>query len=243
MAGNPEHQEHRTNWASFMPGLALDAVIFGYHDGQLKILLLEYKNTLLFALPGGFIHLNEDLNNAAKRVLHERTALSDIYLEQFYVFGDVSRHNASQLKDIMVANNHFIDDNHWLLQRFISVGYYALIDFTKAIPTPDAISDSCQWYDIANLPPVMLEDHQEIIKKALKTLRTDLDRKLIGFNLLPETFTMGDLQGLYETILGKPLLRPAFQRKMLSSGILERIAKKQTGLAHKAPYLYKFIGG
>ncbi|NCD69706.1 NUDIX hydrolase [Mucilaginibacter agri] len=243
MAGNSEQKASQIDWAAFMPGLALDAVIFGYHNGQLKILLLEYKNTPLFALPGGFIQQDEDLNNAAKRVLHERTALSNIYLEQFYVFGDLSRHNASQLKQIIVANGHFIDDSHWLLQRFISVGYYALIDFTKAIPTPDAISDSCQWFDITNLPPVMLEDHQEIIRKALETLQTDLDRKLIGFNLLPETFTMGDLQGLYETILGKPLLRPAFQRKMLSLGILERIAKKQTGMAHKAPYLYKFIGG
>ena len=91
--------------------------------------------------------------------------------------------------------------------------------------------------------PQLIQDHTQIVKKALDTLRTNLDDKLIGFNLLPRDFTMGDLQQLYETILGKKLLRPAFQRKMLSLGILERVAKKFTGGAHKAPYLYRFTSG
>ena len=141
----------------------------------------------------------------------------------------------------MKANGLQPQENHWLLKRFITVGYYALIDFTKATPMPDMISSSCRWYNISELPEVLLEDHAEIIARALDTLRSNLDQKLIGFNLLSETFTMGDLQGLYETVLGKPLLRPAFQRKMLSLNILKLIAKKQTGMAHKSPYLYKFI--
>jgi hypothetical protein len=83
-------------------------------------------------------------------------------------------------------------------------------------------------------------DHAAMVSKALDTLRADLDRRLIGFNLLPGTFTMGDLQSLYETILGERLNRTSFQRKMLSLGILERLDKKWTGGAHKAPYLYRF---
>lgn len=223
----------------FLPGLAIDSVIFGFHQNQLKILLLEYRNTGLLALPGGFIQSDEDLNDAARRVLAERTGLHHIYLEQFYVFGDRNRHDPAPLQAIMTAKSLTSTPDHWLLGRFVSVGYYALVDFTKAVPIPDRLSDSCAWYDLTDLPPLML-DHQTIVQKALDTLRTDLDRKLIGFNLLAETFTMADLQNLYETILGQKLHRSGFQRKMLSLGILERLDKHYGGGAHKAPYLYRF---
>jgi ADP-ribose pyrophosphatase YjhB (NUDIX family) len=233
-------QEVSVNGEGYLPGIAIDAVIFGFHDNQLKVLLLTYKNTGLFALPGGFIHDDEDVNSAARRVLFSRTGLTNIFLDQFYVFGDKSRHDIEPLKTIMRARGHVPNTDHWLLKRFISVGYYALVDFTKAIPTPDSISDSCDWFSLDNLPNLM-QDHRQIITKALQTLQANLDHKLIGFNLLSENFTMGDLQSLYETILNKKLIRAAFQRKMLSLGILERIAKKWTGGAHKAPYLYRFI--
>lgn len=222
-----------------MTGIAIDAVIFGFHEDQLKVLLLEYKSTGWFALPGGFIHSAEDVDHAARRILHTRTSLDNIYLEQFHVFGDYSRFDPQPMKDIMTALGVTIDGHHWLLQRFISIGYYALVDFTKVVPVRDDLSDSCTWYDLNHLPKLM-QDHGQIIQKALETLRIDLDRKLIGFNLLGEEFTMNDLQSLYETILGRKLLRPAFQRKMLNWGILERVAKKMTGGAHKAPYLYRF---
>jgi hypothetical protein len=140
----------------------------------------------------------------------------------------------------MTARDFSPDNDHWLLKRFVSIGYYALVDFTKAIPTPDSISDSCDWFSLDSLPTLM-QDHRQIVDKALQVLQANLDHKLIGFNLLPENFTMGDLQCLYETILNKKLIRAAFQRKMLSLGILERVAKKWTGGAHKAPYLYRFI--
>jgi 8-oxo-dGTP diphosphatase len=224
---------------NYMHGLAIDAVIFGFHDHQLKVLLMQYKKTGLFALPGGFIYRNENLVDAAQRVVSERTGLKNIYLEQFYVFGDHERSDPKPMKDILTANDIAHDDKHWLLQRFISIGYYALVDFTKVVPMPDTIFDGCDWYDLANVPQLM-QDHNSIVKKALTILRSDLDNKLIAFNLMPEEFTLGDLQILYETILDKKLLRPAFQRKILSLGILERIAKKWTGGAHKAPYLYIF---
>jgi ADP-ribose pyrophosphatase YjhB (NUDIX family) len=235
-----EQQESNISGEGFLPGLAIDTVIFGFHDNQLKVLLLAYKNSSLYALPGGFIHDNEDVNQAARRVLGSRTALTDIYLEQFYVFGDYSRYDPAPLKTIMLARGYTPPNNHWLLKRFVSIGYYALVDFTKAVPAPDEISDSCDWYGLDELPDLM-QDHRQIIDKALQTLQNNLDQKLIGFNLLTDEFTMGDLQSLYETVLNKKLLRAAFQRKMLGLGILERIAKKWTGGAHKAPYLYKFI--
>lgn len=223
----------------YMPGLAIDAVIFGFHDNCLKILLLEYEHTNLFALPAGFVKKEEDLNNAARRVLLERTGLNNIYLDQFYVFGNRNRHNPAPLQKIMKANGLTPQEDHWLLRRFLTVGYYALVDYTRAVPIPDQLSDRCEWYELNNLPELML-DHKDIVQKALDTLRANLDQKLIGFNLMPETFTMQDLQSLYETVLGEKLLRTSFQRKMLNLGILERFEKKYSGGAHKAPYLYRF---
>lgn len=241
MSNESRKQEINAGGDGYLPGLATDTVIFGFHDKQLKVLLLTYKNTGLFALPGGFIRDTEDVNEAARRVLFDRTGLTNIFLDQFYVFGDKSRHDTAPLKAIMTATRGVAPpDDHWLLKRFISVGYYALVDFTKAIPTPDSISDSCDWFGLDNLPDLM-QDHKLIIQKALETLQANLDQKLIGFNLLTDDFTMGDLQSLYETILNKKLIRAAFQRKILSLGILERTAKKWTGGAHKAPYLYRFI--
>jgi len=245
MSGNESRFEQNSEGAGYLPGLAMDFVIFGFDQDQLKILLLEYRNTNLFALPGGFVKENENLNDAARRVLGERTGLADIYLDQFYTFGDLSRYDQEPLRTIMQAKGMDPKDDHWLLRRFISVGYYALIDFRQAAPTPDPLSDNCVWYTLENLPALML-DHNDIVKKALETLRANLDRKLGGNEswaapLLAKAFTMGELQKLYETILGQKLRRSGFQRKMLGLDILERLEKQYSGGAHKAPYLYQFI--
>jgi ADP-ribose pyrophosphatase YjhB (NUDIX family) len=223
----------------YLPGLAIDTVIFGFHQRMLKILILKYRNTNLFALPGGFIKHAEDLDDAARRILTDRTGLANIYLEQFYAFGDHGRFDPSSMKVILGHNDIRVEPGHWLLQRFVSIGYYALVDLNKAVPSPDPLSERCDWYELDNIPPLM-QDHNKIVQKALETLRLNLDRQLTGSSLLPRTFTMGDLQSLYETILGENINRSSFQRKMLGLDILERVDKKWTGGAHKAPYLYRF---
>jgi 8-oxo-dGTP diphosphatase len=226
----------------FLPTIAIDTVIFGYHNKRLMVLLLQYKNTESFALPGGFVMKKENLNDAAQRVLKDRTGLSDIFLEQFYAFGNYSRHDASFFEQIMKGRGLKPSRDHFLLSRFISIGYYALVDFTKAVPATDQLADNCKWYDLKKIPQ-LIQDHNQITKKALDTLKENLDKKLIGFNLLPETFTMRELQTVYETILKNKFLRTSFQRKMINLGILEKVDKKWTGGAHKAPYLYKFLSG
>lgn len=241
MTKNIDLKEYWENKPQLLPSVSIDCVTLGFHNNQLKILLLKYKNTDYYALPGGFINLDEDLEDAAQRILEERTGLRNIYLEQFHVFGSNNRRNDDIHREIMAGCDIEMKPNNFLLNRFISIGYYALIDFTKATPSPDELSDSCMWYDLDKIPTLMF-DHNEIFRKALETLRTMLDEKLICFNLLPKTFTMNELQNLYETILGEKLVRSNFQRKMLSLGILERIEKKMTGAANKAPYLYRFVG-
>ena len=224
----------------FLPSVAIDTVIFGVHEKALKVLLMQYKYTGAFALPGGLISRDENLYDAAQRVLTDRTGLPQMYLEQFFTFGDQGRSDPHFLKQILAAKGITLPKDHFLFQRSISVGYYALVDFTKVVPKPDILSETCQWYDLVALP-ALIQDHTQIIAKALETLQEHLDKRLIVFNLLPEKFTMAELQTVYETVLQSKLLRTSFQRKMINLGILEKVEKKHTGKAHKAPYLYKFL--
>ncbi len=232
-------QQTKVNPKGYLKHIAYDSVIFGFSGEKLKILIMKYHNTGLFALPGGFVKNDEDLNDAVRRGLKERTGLDDIYLEQFYAFGSVARYKPEIMETIMKANNQALEEHSWLLDRFISVAYYALINYEDVVPTPDALSDSCDWYDVDDLPNLML-DHLDIVKKALQTLRDNLERKLVGTNLLPQLFTMKELQMVYEAILGEKLHRGTFQRKILSLGLLKRHEKQYSGAAHKAPFLYSF---
>lgn len=225
--------------SQFIPHLAYDSVVFGFAKGKLNILLMEYHATGWFALPGGFIKKEENLEDAVKRGLFERTGLTDIYLEQFHLFGAVDRFHPEVMKSILQANGQEVAEDFWMLERFFSVGYYALLDHEKVTLTPDVLSDSFAWYEVDTLPELIF-DHNKIVQKALQTLRENLDRKLIGGNLLPERFTMNELQAVYEAILGQKLRRTSFQRKMLSLDILDRHEKLFTGKSHKAPYLYSF---
>ena len=114
-----------------------------------------------------------------------------------------------------------------------------MVDFTKVLPVTDSFSAACEWHNIHAIPQMIL-DHNFILEKALENLRMQLNYHPVGYNLLPEKFTMPDLQKLYETILDHPLDRRNFQRKIVGTGILKRLNETKKGVAHKAPYLYKF---
>jgi 8-oxo-dGTP diphosphatase len=232
---------------NFIQQLSIDCVIFGYKDNELKVLVpkLDFKENL-WALPGGFIKQDESIDNAALRILKERTGIKDIYLEQFRVFGQTERSNfeifdsLSTLHSELAEKAIFDDSNiNWLTKRFVSIGYYALVDINKVTPQKTDFDESISWYNIKSLPK-MIMDHNEMVTYALEALRQNLDQKLIGFNLLPETFTMREVQELYEAIYDKPFARNNFQKKILDLDVLERLEKKFTGAANKAPYLYRF---
>jgi 8-oxo-dGTP diphosphatase len=223
----------------YMAGVSVDTVIFGFHNDKLKALLLRFGNTPYFILPGGYVKKEESLDDAALRLLQERTGLKNIYLEQFYTSGNISRSKeevAIELTQKMIGT---IPHSNWFAQRFVSVCYYALVDDTKVNPVTEVFFTEVKWFDVNKLPKV-LYDHDEIINKALKRLQADLDEKLVGFNLMSETFTMNELQKLYEAVYQKKFVRTNFQRKMLSMNVLERLEKQYSGKSHKAPYLYRF---
>lgn len=217
----------------YLPHLSVDCVIFGFHEDQLKVLLLKWKDGGHWCLPGGFIKREESVDAAATRILLDRTQLQDIFLKQFHTFGDPLRDRSKDL--LQLQSKH----GRWLLERFVTIGYYALVEFSKVNPQPDWLSESCVWADVDALP-TLIYDHGQIVEKALEALRISLNDYPVGNKLLPEKFTMPELQRLYETILNKSLDRRNFQKKMLGLEILERLKERKTGGAHKAPYLYRF---
>ena len=217
-------------WEIYMPHFSIDCVVFGFYDATLKVLVTKMKENNLWALPGGYVLKTENINEAANRILKQRTGAENIYLQQFRVFGDLNR-----------SEGFFeeFDDTIWHKQRFISMGFYALVDYSLVNLVVDNFSDACEWKSIDEMPELMM-DHRSIFDKALITLRKQLNYKPIGLNLLPEKFTMPELQKLYEIILGKKLNRGNFFRKMLRYDILLKLDESRKGGAHKAPDLYKF---
>lgn len=223
----------------YQSGISIDCAIFGFHENALKVLLLKLSPSKKFALPGGFILKNETIEKAAHRVLQERTGVENIFLQQFNAFGEPNRSDPSIHQNKYLELGIKLPKEHWLLQRFITIGFFALIDFSEIKISKGSMDVGAEWVDINKMHNLIM-DHENIILKALETLRTQLAYLPIGRNLLPKKFTMPELQKLYETILGKQLDRRNFQRKMIGFGILNKLTETRKGGAHKAPFLYTF---
>jgi len=220
---------------NYLPHISIDCVVFGFHEGVMKVLVLKTKSADEWYLPGGFMLKKEPIETAANRILKERTGLDKIFLQQFHVFGDPerSKEHFDMYKDMLPAKEN------WFTNRFLTIGYYALVDFHETTLVPDQFSGMSTWRALDDLPELRL-DHALILKTALDTLRLQLNYQPIGYNLMPKEFTMPELQKLYETILDKKLDRRNFQRRMLGFGILTRSDQPRKGGAHKAPFLYSF---
>lgn len=241
------HNFYSPSQQDYIHQLSIDCVIFGYLKKQLHVLIpkLNFKGDF-WALPSGFIYQNEDLDAAAKRILCERTGLDDIYLSQFYVFGKAARNNLKFIDKLIELNPDKLgekgqntEEHAWVTRRFISVGYYALLDIEKVLVQQTELDETIGWHPISTLPQ-MIMDHNEMVEKALVTLRFNLNQNFIAYNLLPETFTMREIQEVYEAVYNKPFARNNFQKMILDMNVLERLEKKFTGAANKAPYLYRF---
>jgi len=192
-------------------------------------------------LPGGFIGKNEDLDDAANRVLAERTGVEGLFLKQFHTFGNLQRawehpENKKQLAPYEGVSPQTVK---WMTERFVSVGYYALTEFSKVNPKKIEIESECRWFDVHELPDLLL-DHAQMVQMALKTLQLQIHYEPIGFNLLPEKFTLPEMQALYETILGKALDQRNFTKKLQSLEIIRKLNEKKDIGGHRPPSLYKF---
>ncbi len=200
--------------------VAVDCIIFGWDDSQLKLLILKRnfepakgKNSLI----GGFIRENESLDEAARRILYELTGLTDIYLEQLNTYGEVDRDPG---------------------ERTISVAYFALLK----IQNLDAAlikSHGAHWVPISKLPKLIF-DHNLMVQKAIRRLRRRAKSEPTGFELLPRKFTLPQLQGLYEAIYQTNFDNRNFRKKVLSMNILKKLNEKDKTTSKKGAYYYKF---
>lgn len=194
--------------------LAVDAIVFGYAQQQLQVLLVKQKYGELknqWALVGGFVKDEESLQNAVERELKEETGISVSYLEQLYTFGDQ------------------IDRDPRF--RVVSVAYFALVNSLDYNPTADTDAEEAKWFSIQELPPLAY-DHERILQIAIERLKAKLRYQPIGFELLPKKFLFSDLENLYSTILEKEIDRRNFRKKILSFNLVEEtsvVAKNSKG--------------
>jgi 8-oxo-dGTP diphosphatase len=205
------------------PALTVDCVVFGLDlsNRDLQVLLIQRKlepYQMCWALPGGFAHLDETLECAARRELSEETGLTDIYLEQLYTFGAVDRDPR---------------------ERVVTVAYYALVNL--GAHAVHASTDACaaEWFPCRDLPPLAF-DHADIVETARQRLRGKVRYQPIGFELLPRKFTLTQLQTLYEIVLETRLDKRNFRKKILGMSLLTQLDEMQTGVAHRAARLYRF---
>lgn len=200
------------------PSLTVDCVVFGLDDEDLKVLLVQRDLPPFegrWALPGGFVHMDETLEEAAKRELREETGLSDVYLEQLYTFGDLDRDPR---------------------ERVVTVAYYALVNLRDHRVQAATDARSAAWFAVDNCAKLAF-DHARILRMALERLRGKVRYQPIGFELLPPKFTLRQLQHLYEKILGRSLDKRNFRKKILGMGILVELDEIEKDVAHRAARL------
>ena len=202
--------------------LAVDSIIFGINENEseLKLLILKRKFEPAkgnWSLMGGFVAPDESIESAAERIVKELTGLENVYMEQLYAFGDIARDPGG---------------------RIVSVAYFSLIkinDYDKEL----ANKYGAYWISLSEIPDLIF-DHNEMVKKALRKLRIRARTQPIGFELLPEKFTIPQLQSLYEAIYQTPFDKRNFRRKLLTMNLLEKMDEKEKETSKKGAYYYKF---
>ena len=205
------------------PAVTVDCVVFGLDLDQqdLKMLLIERKGQPfagMWALPGGFVGMDETLEQSARRELQEETGISRLYLEQLYTFGDPQRDPRG---------------------RVITVAYYALVKLTEHVLQAASDAQDVGWFSVSDLP-ALAYDHDKIITTALTRLKGKVRYQPIGFELLPTKFTLSQLQRLYEIVLERVLDKRNFRKKILGMGLLVETNEIQKDVAHRAARLYRF---
>lgn len=214
-------QEGKYRYEYPRPAVTTDCVIFGFDEGELKVLMIERSIEPFigkWAFPGGFVGEEETAEECAKRILQKETCLENIYMEQLYSFSDIKR------------------DPRF---RVISIAYYALVKLSDYNAQAGTDTTNIKWFSISDIPDLAF-DHANILEVAKERLKGKIKYQPIGFELLPEKFTLPDLLHLYETVLLTKLDDRNFRKKILSYGLLSDTGEKQRGARNRAPKLYCF---
>ncbi len=227
-----------------IPQLSVNCVIVGFHERTLKVVVnrVMVGDNMLMVLPGGYVNQREDLSEAVERIVKESTGLENMLFRQFDVFGKASRSFANEpafRAGLQSGSVHLVLD--WFSKRFISLCYIALVDYRTIDLKPTEFFESARWLPLDQVGMLAM-DHGDILLSAQKFLLKEMPYTPIASNLLPAQFTLPDLQTLIEAILRRNVDRPNFRRKILSSGILEKVGVDITGKRRPAD-LYRFKYG
>jgi len=218
------------------PSLAVDVVALTVARGELRVALYKRADPPQrdhFALPGGFMHIDESIEDAASRVMAKKVGLAGVFLEQLYTFGDLRRDPRG---------------------RVVTVSYYALVDATRfhgkrapaalsarvVVPWPGETGGPVEVVDDDGQTLPLFLDHADILGLAVKRLRGKLDYSPVGFQLLPTEFTLRQLQEVHEAVRGEPVNKDSFRRRMLASGLLEATGAHERDVVHRPAELYRF---
>lgn len=225
----------------FYRNISIDNVIFGYHERELKVLLQRPGGMEKWTLPGGYILKTETAEEASYKVVRYRTKLENIVLHQFKVFcrPDRNKDESFTLKKLSEMQGIELPEDHWMFDNFVSIGFFALTEYSLVRPTGASYVEECCWFDINSLPK-LIYDHLDIIKEALKALKLFIHQHPIGYELLPEKFTLPEIHSLYETILDKKIDIRNFAKKLTSIGLIKKLDEQRNIGAHRSPYLYMF---
>lgn len=222
----------------YLPNLSIDIVIIGYERQTLKCLLLQIGDK--WVLPGGYIGQNESTENAASRILQERTSLESAQLQFLSVFGHENRSFGEQFKQYAATKDIPWDETYWVNSRFVTLSHYALVNIHETHPLPGEYDEAIQWFNFNDLPEMWL-DHKRIVMEARNRMKHDILGGQTCHDLLSEKFTMPELHQLHQIILEQELDRSRFQKKMLSSGKFKRLPKLQKTTPGRNPFLYTSI--
>ncbi|PHS51275.1 MAG: hypothetical protein COB01_10805 [Lutibacter sp.] len=221
---------------SFLPNLSIDMVIIGYKGNVLKCLLLKIgKNWLL---PGGYIRLDQSVDEAAQNILKQRTGLENSHLKFLSVFGEKNRQFKKVMKEFFEKTGMEWTEDYWFNNRFVSLAYYSLVNIDKTHPSVSHFDEAFAWFDFDELPEMWM-DHKSIVNTARQRLKEDIRNEQMTYNLLPKEFTMPELYQLHQVILEKKIERSRFQKKMLSTGLFERLPELQKTTPGRNPYQYR----
>lgn len=227
-----------------IPQLSINCVIMAFHERALKVVVNQISagDSMLLVLPGGYVKQEEDLTDAVERTVRESTGLGNMLFRQFAVFGKASRSFANELAE--KAGPQFGFDPsllEWLSRRFISLCYIALVDYRNIDLQPTGYTQSARWLPV-DQAEVLAMDHGAILQSAREYLAKELPYTPIPSNLLPPQFTLPDLLALVESILNRPIDRPNFRRKILNTGMLEKVGVNSSGRGRPAD-IYSFRHG
>jgi ADP-ribose pyrophosphatase YjhB (NUDIX family) len=236
-----DYEKSIFNSEEFLKNVAVDNVIFGYHEKELKVLLLRPGGYSKWTVTGGYVKKTESIDEAAARVAITRTGLSNLFFQQFRSFGTPERVKDPELTPELFTERTGlqISASHWIFDYYVSVAFYTLTEFSLVTVNKGPYDEEIAWKAIDQLPDLMF-DHKEIISEALKALRIHIYHYPVGYELLPEKFTLPEIHNLYETILGKSLDSRNFTRKLMATGILKKLSETRSIGAHRSPFLYKF---